>query len=78
MRVNYRITHPRPADLRVDLVGPDGQRYRLRNAGQTGSVADVTSWPAVNQPRRNGTWLIDVIDLAPGAAGRLNHAEIAF
>jgi subtilisin-like proprotein convertase family protein len=81
IRVHLNVTHPRPRDLEVSLVDPQGTTIRLHR--QTGDKPDlVASYPDQSSPsepltkligtRPDGTWKLEIRDLKQGESGKLN------
>ncbi|MEV4417996.1 S8 family serine peptidase [Catellatospora sp. NPDC049609] len=85
LRVTYSVIHSRPDDVRIDLVAPDGTRYRLRDEGTPAPVPDFSTNAItgalsvnVNETARNGTWRLDVQDRFPDNFGYLDTWSISF
>jgi serine protease len=77
--VSVNILHTYQADLRVDLVAPDGSLYNLHN--RTGGSADnVVKTVTLNLSAEalNGTWKLRVNDNAAGDTGRIDNWSITF
>nr|WP_255327225.1 pre-peptidase C-terminal domain-containing protein [Luteimonas sp. J29] len=73
------IRHTYRADLKVDLVAPDGSVYVLHN--RTGGSADnIIGTYTVNlsSEPRNGTWRLRVNDNWSGDTGYINSWSITF
>nr|WP_272952454.1 pre-peptidase C-terminal domain-containing protein [Luteimonas marina] len=73
------IRHTYRADLKVDLVAPDGSVYVLHN--RTGGSADnIIGTYTVNlsSEPRNGTWRLRVNDNWAGDTGYINSWSITF
>lgn len=68
--VMLNITHPRPADLRVWLSGPDGQEVQLTNLTGRNEVP-----PQFNGSSK-GDWKIQVIDNRNRQTGTLNSWSV--
>jgi serine protease len=69
--VEPRLTHPRPADLVVDLIAPNGPITTLHNHAAT--LQPSYSVFAYNDGRPlEGDWKLRVIDSATGAVGTID------
>ena len=73
------IRHTYRADLKVDLVAPDGSVYVLHNR-TGGSANDIIGTYTVNvsSEPRNGTWRLRVNDNWAGDTGYINSWSITF
>nr|WP_262378793.1 proprotein convertase P-domain-containing protein [Luteimonas viscosa] len=73
------IRHTYRADLKVDLVAPDGSVYVLHNRSG-GSADNIIGTYTVNlsSEPRNGTWRLRVNDNAGGDTGYINSWSITF
>ncbi len=73
-RVAVRILHTWRGDLVVDLVAPDGSVYRLKNSSSSDSADNVDTTYTVNLSgeARNGTWKLQVRDVARLDTGRID------
>ena len=73
-RVAVRIVHTYRGDLVVDLVAPDGTSYRLKNSSGSDSADNVDTTYTVNLSgeARNGTWRLQVRDVARIDTGRID------
>lgn len=71
LEVGVNIMHPRRGDLQIDLVAPDGEEYRLKDADPDDAAADVTEFFDVElaEPAQAGVWELMVTDLVEGGAG---------
>ncbi|MCW7944259.1 peptidase M4 [Streptomyces hygroscopicus] len=80
LQVTVDITHTWRGDLVIDLVGPSGTSYRLKNFSSTDSADDVKATYTVNassQPA-NGTWKLKVQDKAAEDVGTINSWKLTF
>jgi subtilisin-like proprotein convertase family protein len=87
--VDIHIVHPRRGDLVIDLVSPDGQAFRVRDADPTDEGADINETvlvslrgePAatVNRPAVvvNGRWALRVQDVATRATGFIDSWSLS-
>ncbi|MEV4535711.1 S8 family peptidase [Asanoa sp. NPDC049518] len=68
------IVHAFRGDLLIDLVAPDGTKYRLKNASPYDTRANVNATYTVNVSGEaaNGNWKLRVQDLFGGDAGYVN------
>ncbi|GAA0971002.1 serine protease [Acrocarpospora macrocephala] len=85
LHVSYTVFHTRPDDIRIDLVAPDGTRYRLRTEGPPVSTPNASPEAIsatlnvnVNETARNGNWRLDVQDLWPDNFGYLDTWNLKF
>ncbi|OIK07107.1 M4 family metallopeptidase [Streptomyces monashensis] len=80
LRVNVDITHTWRGDLVIDLVGPSGKAYRLKNFSSSDSAADVKATYTVNAAAEtaDGTWKLKVQDQASQDTGTLNDWKLTF
>ncbi|MET7287444.1 M4 family metallopeptidase [Streptomyces sp. NPDC005573] len=78
--VTPNISHTWRGDLVVDLVGPSGTSYRLKNSSSGDSADDVTDTYTVNASAEpaNGTWKLKVQDVASQDVGTINGWTITF
>jgi subtilisin family serine protease len=74
IKVTVHVKHPHRGDLRVDLVGPDGTAYRLKNNSpvESGSNIDQTYTVDASKQLNNGAWVIQVQDRSEGDEGYLD------
>ncbi|MFI9203707.1 M28 family metallopeptidase [Streptomyces sp. NPDC053048] len=73
------IRHSYRGDLVVDLVGPSGKAYRLKNSSSD-SAANVTETFTVNASAEtaNGTWKLRVQDVAAQDTGHISSWKLTF
>ncbi|WP_330459898.1 M4 family metallopeptidase [Streptomyces sp. NBC_00820] len=78
--VTPNISHTWRGDLVVDLVGPSGASYRLKNSSSGDSADDVTDTYTVNAASEpaNGTWKLKVQDVASQDVGTINGWTLTF
>lgn len=70
--VNPRISHPRPADLVISLIPPNGPITTLHNHAATLAASyPVFSYNASGMPLA-GDWKLRVVDSATGAVGTID------
>ncbi|MFF4983811.1 S8 family serine peptidase [Streptomyces sp. NPDC001046] len=80
LRVDVSIRHSWRGDLVIDLVAPDGSTYRLKNADSQDSAADVRATYSVDASGEvaNGTWKLQVRDVADGDTGYIDSWGLTF
>ncbi|MFF5855221.1 M4 family metallopeptidase [Streptomyces sp. NPDC012751] len=80
LQVSVDITHTWRGDLVIDLVGPSGTAYRLKNASSSDSADDVNETYTVNAAAEsaNGTWKLRVQDQATYDTGTINGWKLTF
>ncbi|MFJ2113458.1 MULTISPECIES: M4 family metallopeptidase [unclassified Streptomyces] len=80
LQVDVNITHSYRGDLVIDLVGPSGTSYRLKDSSGGDSVDNVIETYYVNTSAEtaNGTWQLKVQDVASADTGRLNSFKLTF
>ncbi|MFK0113096.1 M4 family metallopeptidase [Streptomyces sp. NPDC091217] len=80
LQVTPNITHTWRGDLVVDLVGPSGTSYRLKNFSSSDSADNVTDTYTVNASSEsaNGTWTLKVQDQAAQDVGTINGWKLTF
>ncbi|MEU8712987.1 M4 family metallopeptidase [Streptomyces sp. NPDC048663] len=80
LQVTPNISHTWRGDLVVDLVGPSGTSYRLKNFSSSDSADDVTDTYTVNASSEsaNGTWKLKVQDQAAQDVGKINSWKLTF
>lgn len=79
LRVNVRISHTYLADMKIDLVAPNGSLYTLHN--RTGGSADnlyQTFTVNASGSAASGTWKLRVNDNASGDTGRIDAFSLQF
>jgi subtilisin family serine protease len=74
LRVEVHIKHNFRGDLRIDLVGPSGTEYRLKNNSTSDGGDDIDRTYRVDASREtnNGTWQLKVQDRSEGVSGYLD------
>ncbi|MBO0652068.1 M20/M25/M40 family metallo-hydrolase [Streptomyces triculaminicus] len=80
LKATVDIRHTYRGDLVVDLVGPSGKAYRLKNSSSNDSAADVTETYTVNASAEtaNGTWKLRVQDVAAQDSGHIASWKLTF
>ncbi|MCQ0021568.1 S8 family serine peptidase [Streptomyces somaliensis DSM 40738] len=80
LKVNVDIKHTWRGDLVVDLVAPDGTAYRLKNSDGGDSADNVLAAYTVDASSEvaNGTWKLQVRDIATGDTGYINSWGLTF
>ncbi|MGW2933863.1 M4 family metallopeptidase [Streptomyces sp. NPDC001156] len=80
LQVTVDITHTWRGDLVIDLVGPSGASYRLKNFSSSDSADNVNATYTVNASSEtaNGTWKLKVQDQARLDTGKLNSWKLTF
>jgi subtilisin family serine protease len=74
LKVEVHVKHPFIGDLRVDLIGPSGTAYRLKNnsSAEGGTNLDKTYRVDVSTETKDGSWFLQVQDRSEGAVGYLD------
>ncbi|MFD8389940.1 M4 family metallopeptidase [Streptomyces sp. NPDC059680] len=80
LQVYVDITHTWRGDLVIDLVGPSGTAYRLKNFSSSDSADNVKQTYTVNASAEpaNGTWKLRVQDQATYDTGTINGWKLTF
>ncbi|MEU0335493.1 M4 family metallopeptidase [Streptomyces sp. NPDC006193] len=80
LQVSVDISHTWRGDLVIDLVGPSGTAYRLKNFSSSDSADDVIATYTVNASAEtaNGTWTLRVQDQATYDTGTINSWKLTF
>ncbi|MFF4359879.1 M4 family metallopeptidase [Streptomyces sp. NPDC001604] len=80
LQVSVDITHTWRGDLVIDLLGPSGTAYRLKNFSSSDSADNVQETYTVNASSEtaNGTWKLKVQDQAAQDVGTLNSWKVTF
>ncbi|MBF6045072.1 M20/M25/M40 family metallo-hydrolase [Streptomyces sp. NRRL B-1677] len=80
LKVSVDIKHTWRGDLVVDLVGPSGRAYRLKDSSGNDSAHDVIATYTVDASSEpaNGTWKLRVQDIAAQDSGQLNSWKLSF
>jgi len=78
--VSVDITHTWRGDLVIDLLGPSGTAYRLKNFSSSDSADNVQATYTVNASSEtaNGTWKLRVQDQAAQDVGTINSWKVTF
>ncbi|WP_091287873.1 S8 family serine peptidase [Amycolatopsis xylanica] len=78
--VKVDISHTYTADLVLDLVGPSGKTYRLKNSGGVGAATGVHETYAVDASgeNANGTWKLSAQDVFKFDTGSIDGFTITF
>ncbi|SER47407.1 S8 family peptidase [Lentzea albida] len=79
LKVDVNIVHTYRGDLVIDLIAPDGTAYRLK-ASNNDSADNVVATYAVNASSEvaNGTWKLQVQDVARQDTGYINSWKLTF
>ncbi|MFD7969961.1 M28 family metallopeptidase [Streptomyces clavifer] len=74
------IKHTYRGDLVVDLLAPDGTAYRLKNSSSSDSADNVIATYTVNASAEtaNGTWKLQVRDVAAQDTGYIDSWQLTF
>ncbi|MEU3861470.1 M4 family metallopeptidase [Streptomyces sp. NPDC028722] len=80
LQVGVDISHTWRGDLVIDLVGPSGTAYRLKDFSSSDSADNVTETYTVNASAEpaNGTWKLRVQDQATYDTGTINSWKLTF
>ncbi|MFF2730436.1 M28 family metallopeptidase [Streptomyces sp. NPDC058008] len=80
LKVGVDIKHTYRGDLVVDLLAPDGTAYRLKNSSSGDSADNVIATYAVDASARtaNGTWKLQVRDVAAQDTGYIDSWQLTF
>ncbi|GCD44875.1 M28 family metallopeptidase [Streptomyces paromomycinus] len=80
LQVGVDIKHSYRGDLVIDLVGPSGQAYRLKNSSGSDSTPNVNTTYTVDASAEpaDGTWQLRVQDLGPQDTGYLDSWKLTF
>ncbi|MFF7094813.1 M4 family metallopeptidase [Streptomyces rubradiris] len=80
LQVSVDIAHTYRGDLVIDLVGPSGTAYRLKNYSSSDSADGVNETYTVNAAAEtaNGTWKLRVQDQATYDTGTINGWKLTF
>lgn len=75
LKVDVLVKHEFRGDLRIDLVGPSGREYRLKNTNSLDGKDDVEETFTVDASREtnNGTWALKVQDRAEADLGHFDR-----
>ncbi|MET8249685.1 M4 family metallopeptidase, partial [Streptomyces sp. NPDC005202] len=80
LQVSVDIVHTWRGDLVIDLIGPSGTAYRLKNSSSSDSADDVHETYTVNASSEtaNGTWKLRVQDVATYDTGYIDGWKVTF
>ncbi|MEU9362376.1 M28 family metallopeptidase [Streptomyces sp. NPDC048301] len=80
LKVGVDIRHTYRGDLVVDLLAPDGTAYRLKSSSSSDSADNVIATYTVNASSEtaNGTWKLQVRDVAAQDTGYINSWQLTF
>ncbi|MET9592405.1 M28 family metallopeptidase [Streptomyces sp. NPDC006516] len=80
LKVGVDIKHTYRGDLVVDLLAPDGTAYRLKNSSGSDSADNVITTYTVNASAEtaNGTWKLQVRDVAAQDTGYIDSWQLTF
>ncbi|MFI2781842.1 M28 family metallopeptidase [Streptomyces sp. ALB3] len=80
LKVEVDIKHTYRGDLVVDLLAPDGTAYRLKNSSGSDSADNVIASYTVNASSEtaNGTWRLQVRDVAAQDTGYIDSWQLTF
>ncbi|MFV2120393.1 S8 family peptidase [Streptomyces sp. Act-28] len=80
LKVDVDIKHTWRGDLIIDLVAPDGTAYRLKNSSGDDSADNVLATYTVDASSEvaNGTWKLQVRDVASGDTGYIDSWGLTF
>ncbi|MFF9410125.1 M4 family metallopeptidase [Streptomyces anandii] len=80
LQVSVDIVHSYRGDLVIDLIGPSGKAYRLKNSSGSDSAADVHATYTVNASTEtaNGTWKLRVQDVYTYDSGYIDGWKLTF
>lgn len=80
LKVGVDIKHTFRGDLVVDLLAPDGTAYRLKNSSSSDSADNVIATYTVNASSEtaNGTWKLQVRDVAAQDTGYIDSWQLTF
>jgi subtilisin-like proprotein convertase family protein len=79
LQVSVDIVHTYRGDLVIDLVGPGGTTYRLKNSsGDPAADVHATCTVDASAEPADGTWKLRVQDLYPLDTGYIDSWKLAF
>jgi subtilisin family serine protease len=78
LKVEVHIKHEFTGDLRIDLIGPSGKEYRLKNSSSVEGETDLDKTFTVDASNetKDGSWIIQVADRNEGNIGHLDSWSI--
>ncbi|WP_046500925.1 M28 family peptidase [Streptomyces odonnellii] len=80
LKVGVDVRHTWRGDVVLDLVGPSGTAYRLKNSSSSDSADNVIATYTVNASNEpaNGTWRLRAQDIASQDTGYINGWSLTF
>ncbi|MFE4695322.1 M28 family metallopeptidase [Streptomyces sp. NPDC056749] len=80
LKAGVDIKHTYRGDLVVDLLAPDGTAYRLKNSSSSDSADNVIATYTVDASSEtaNGTWKLQVRDVAAQDTGYIDSWQLTF
>ncbi|SDP39649.1 S8 family peptidase [Lentzea jiangxiensis] len=79
LKVDVNIVHTYRGDLVIDLIAPDGTAFRLKGSGNDSADNVVTTYPVnASGEVANGTWKLQVQDVARADTGYINSWKLTF
>ncbi|WP_330277711.1 S8 family serine peptidase [Lentzea sp. NBC_00516] len=80
LKVDVNIVHTYRGDLVIDLIAPDGTAYRLKASSSNDGADNVVASYTVNASSEvaNGTWKLQVKDVAAQDTGYINSWKLTF
>lgn len=79
-RLDVQLRHPRPEDVEVALIGPDGNEAVVRRRGTPGALSASYTEPALSMVRGKpaaGIWKVRFVDAVRGQAGRVADVKLS-
>ncbi|MBT2470516.1 S8 family serine peptidase [Streptomyces sp. ISL-66] len=77
LQVDLDATHMYPAEVKIDLIDPDGKAYPLKPVAIGSTIMKTYTVDAASSPA-NGTWKIRAEDVSAGATGKINGWSLTF
>lgn len=80
LQVGQDIQHTWRGDLRIDLVGPSGKTYRLRDPSPDDDADNIheTDYVDASSETANGVWKLRVVDTARNDSGYIDGWNLTF
>ncbi|WP_439656121.1 S8 family peptidase [Lentzea sp. HUAS TT2] len=79
LKVDVNIVHTYRGDLVIDLIAPDGTAYRLKASSNDGADNIVATYTVnASSEVANGTWKLQVKDVAAQDVGYINSWKLTF
>ncbi|MEL6345770.1 MAG: proprotein convertase P-domain-containing protein [Myxococcota bacterium] len=80
MILQIDISHPSRGDLEINLVSPEGSRYRLKPRNAVDRLDDIQGTWVIDASRDNteGIWKLEMVDHYLGNTGHLNQWSLTF